>query len=377
MLLTKESALCKQTLPSLHDLLSREDVMILEESGGRNLANHFKKYGAPNFLIPKDYGGEEGTLVKLVQVLTFVGARCPSLSIMMTMHHHSVGGLVVDGFSIKDRDNLLEHIACNSSLVASAFSESRQGADILDSTVSCTREKSSHHYIVNGYKKPCSMSNSADFILVGVTSDSTKGSNERGLCIIENSNSCLQTEKFWISDILSSTDSNCVVFKDINVCESRVLLPDKNSSANFAAEKLKVTQAEIVLSCMFQVMAAASYIGMTTRFSEICMANPAGSKEKKLQIISALKSSTLALNQLARSMDRGDYTIYTLSQSMLLSFSIRERIDNILSTGSDLLSPREYLGNKEVHYLMHACKCFNFHPPSIETIYRIVFGVYF
>ena len=138
-MLIDELEIASRVMPGLVKALSARDMMDLEASGGEVLARLFREQGEPAFLVPREMGGAGGSLLEMAQVLRVVGARCPSLSIMMTMHHHTVATFSRRGLSLPGGEAFLTRIAGARALVASAFAEGRPGADVLDSTVRCTR----------------------------------------------------------------------------------------------------------------------------------------------------------------------------------------------------------------------------------------------
>src|SRR5262245_57154354 len=116
--------------------------MSLEKSGPEALAELFRTSGDPGFLVPTANGGTGASLLTLTKIIRLVAARCPSLSIMMTMHHSTVAPLARGLVPIPCVPEILTTVAAGHALVASAFAESRERADILDSTVECTKLES-------------------------------------------------------------------------------------------------------------------------------------------------------------------------------------------------------------------------------------------
>ena len=114
-------------------------MLELEQPGGDALAM-FKQAHGPALLVPKEFGGMGASLSEAVHIQRAIGSRSPSLAVATTMHHFSVASLVEltatgGGFEWA----MLEAIATNNWLMSSGFAEGKTGQHILAPTMQAKR----------------------------------------------------------------------------------------------------------------------------------------------------------------------------------------------------------------------------------------------
>jgi hypothetical protein len=372
-MLIEEEHISRQALPELSDILNSSDVMSLESLGSLRLAELFKNCGAPGLIIPKDLGGLGHNLTNAVKILRYTAYKYPSLSIAMTMHHHGVGAFIKDAIQITSESELLRGIATESKLLATAFSELRPSLDILHSTVNCKVSDDCNSVEIDGEKKPCTLSEHFDYALIGVIVNGDAG--QRGMVVAEKGLSGISVDPFWSADVFKATGSHCLKFKRVSIPIDNTLLTygraDEITKARFY-----VTHAETTLSCIFQLMLCASYLGIASRLAEYCVADRKTPSSVRLKILSALESSVLSVYQLASILDNNGCTAQTLTKSMLISRSVIDSMASISSYVSGNLSSKLFLVNEEVRYLMQACNCINYHPPKDRVREELIDNIY-
>src|SRR4051812_44776024 len=119
-MLIDELDVAARVAPGLVDALSSKAMMDLETAGPDVVAAAFREHGAPGFLIPCELGGRGGTLLDMAHVIRVVGARWPSLAIVMTMHHHLVAAFARGSVRLRACGAFVRRIAEERALVASA-----------------------------------------------------------------------------------------------------------------------------------------------------------------------------------------------------------------------------------------------------------------
>lgn len=361
-MLIDEAELATRYLPELAETLTGTGMLELEEAGPERLVSLFRERGGPGFLIPEERGGMGRSLLDLAQLLRWVGARCPSLAVMMTMHHHAVGAFARGAFAIDFGDRLLQRVARDGALVATAFAEGRPGVDILSSTVRCEpREDGS--YRISGIKRPCCMSHGADFAIVGVAVEDGDGPAGRGIALVERGADGLHAEESWPGEILTATDSHSLVFDRVRV-EADHILESHGSSAEATMAGLELAHAEMALSCLFQLMVSVTYLGMTTALCERVIERSAGTPGRRLQALSRAEGAAMAVYRLAELLDAGDFSGYHLTRSMMIGHHAIVQIEEAVTHAVRALGGSGFLTSPEVQYLVLATRCASFHPPS-------------
>lgn len=374
-MLIEEMEVASRMTPGLVEALSGTTMMELEESGGAALAALFRTHGEPGLLVPRDLGGRAASLLRMVQVLRVVGARCPSLAIMMTMHHHSVAALARGSIPVGGSERLLRRVAGEGALVASAFAEGRPGSDILDSTVTCTRLQEEPGFRIDGAKRPCSMTHAADFAVVGVAVSLGGAGDSRGIVLVDRALDGIRTSRFWPADVLASADSHCLAFDGVIVPEECVLAPSDAGPAG-TRERLAVAHAEIALSCLFQLMVSAAYLGMASRLGELMLKRKAGTPGQRVEVLSRLQTAAMSVYRLAELLQEGDFSGYLLAQSVLVTHNAGVQVERAVAASVRALGGSGYLASREVQYLVLASRCLDFHPPSRLVQQEIVDSFY-
>lgn len=368
MLLVEERLALRKTLPGLAKILLADDTLIREAADSALLASWFREYGCPGLLVPKRLGGEGLLLKEIAPLVRAVGAACPSLGVMMLMHHHTVGAFCFDLIPLPHAKTMLQRVAEANHLVGSAFAESRPGADLLDSTVSCTSEGPA--YRLNGYKKPCTMSHHADSFLVGVTAGEGDG-KRRGLALVDRQHSRILVEPFWTRPVFKPTGSECIRFVDTLVPSTNVLLPPPEGSETLQ-QQLAVSQAEVTISTLFQLLMSTVYLGMASRLCELAFSLLPQSNDLLYRACD-IEAACMAQYQLAERLDGGRFSGNLLGESMALSHNTLGRLDELLS---DVKRQTQLLENPECSYLLQACACAHYHPPRDSVRQEILRNCY-
>lgn len=374
-MLIDETELASRLVPELLETFSRKSLMELERSDGKALADLFREQAQPGFLVPRDLGGMGGSLLELAQVLRLVGARCPSLAIMMTMHHHAVGAFARGGISMPFRETLVRRVATERALVATAFAEGRPGADILDSTVECTWLEGGEGCVIRGSKRPCCMSPHADFAIVGVAVGLAGDGKGRGLALVDRRFDGVRSEPSWPGELLAATDSHSLVFDGVRVPAAQMLAP-RSGGGEAMMDRLAVVHAEMALSCLFQLTVSASYLGIASRLCEMVLQRKAGSRGRRLRVLGRVEGAALSLYRLAQMLDEGDFSGYLLARSMVVAHNASRQSGDAVTESVKALGGAVFLSSPEVQYLLLASRCVDFHPPNEPLREEIVDSFY-
>lgn len=173
MFLRNERSALKGRLPELHTALESTPTRELETEGGPAI-KLFKSTGAGRLLAPEASGGLGATALEATRIQRAIGYRSPSEAIVSTMHHFSLASLME---AARDGDACIccSSLAIGSQnlLLASGFAEGTTGASVL--SPSLTAEKVDGGYVLNGAKRPCSLSRSMDMLTASVAVEGEDG----------------------------------------------------------------------------------------------------------------------------------------------------------------------------------------------------------
>ncbi|WP_139113404.1 acyl-CoA dehydrogenase family protein [Pseudomonas sp. 34 E 7] len=359
MFLTQERNTAFELIPQLASFLESASLLELERGESQRLADVFRTVGQPGLAIAEALGGRGVSARKLAQLHTWVGAHCPSLAVMMTMHHHTIAGMMAASHFFPDLQGLLSIVAGNDLLVASGFAEGRAHSDILASTMAV--EKTADGYIVNGSKKPCTMTHHFDVMTFSVNYVDPQGDVHLGIGAALAGDPCIEREKFWSVPHLQAADSHEVRFNNLVVPESMMHF------SKTVDEQLGEDQqgtGNHLFAIWFQLLASASYLGMACALASRALTAGKGSQEDRALLLIDLQGATMALQGVATSIDENRFLRADLARAQATRFSVQEALNRIGTRAFELMGGMAFMSSEEVAYLLVATRVLAFHPTS-------------
>jgi len=352
--LKRERTTLQQFLPSLDVKLAEFPLMEIERPGNPGLAI-LRELEGTALLIPSKYGGKGASPVEALQVHRAVASRAPSLAIAMTMHNFSVATLVEYLFYGDYTVELLQQISAGQLLVASGFAEGRTNTSILDPAV-----KATHHngggYLINGSKKPCSLSASMHILTASVAVANSSGSgSRRAVAVVPADAEGLSRRPFWKSNVLGGAESDEVILANVRISDEQLFFPE-------VEESLDAVEAGGFL--WFELLVSASYLGIASALLEGVIAQGRGNSLERAQLAIELEGAMAALEGVARAMETGDRGEGILVQALFTRFFVQQAIERATARAVELLGGMAFIGSPDVAYLLAASRALAFHPPS-------------
>jgi alkylation response protein AidB-like acyl-CoA dehydrogenase len=305
-------------------------------------------------LVPTEHGGKGASPVDAIQIHRAVASRTPSLAIAMTMHNFSVATLVEYLFYGNYTVELLQQISGGQLLVASGFAEGRTGTSILDPTMQAKPHKGG--YLINGSKKPCSLSNSMHILTasVAVPHASNKGSR-RAVAVVPADSEGLTRKPFWKSTVLRGAESEELILSNVQISDKQLFFPE-------VEESLDAVEAGGFL--WFELLVAASYLGVASALVEKVISAGRGDAGERIQLALDIEGAMSSLEGVARAMQTGDRGEAILVQSLFVRFAVQQAIARVSAHAAELLGGMAFIGSPDVAYLLAASRALAFHPPS-------------
>jgi len=351
--LKRERTTLETFLPSLDVRLAQFPLAQIETPGNPGL-EILRELEGTAILIPTEHGGKGALPVQAIQIQRAVASRSPSLAIAMTMHNFSVATLV-EYLSYGDYTvELLQQIAGGQLLVASGFAEGRTGTSILDPAVRATPQDGG--YVINGSKKPCSLSNSMHILTASVAvSNPSGGGHRRAVAVVPADAEGISRKPFWRSTVLGGAESDEVVLTNVQISAKQIFFPE-------VEETLDAVEAGGFL--WFELLVSASYLGVASALVERVLAGGRGNASERAQLAIDIEGAMAALEGVAHAMQTGDRGEAILVQSLLARFSVQQIIERVSARAAELLGGMAFIGSPDVAYLLAASRGLAFHPPS-------------
>lgn len=214
--------------PDVSGLIPSEVVEVVAKGaesadrGGQPSADalaRLRESGWAGLPVPEKMLGGGASLLQCCAAQRVLGAADPALAIALNMHLFSVG-LMVEHWRRRADVSwlLLEAIASQGRLVASAFAEPNLGGSVSRSTMRAKADPGGG-YRVCGVKRPCSLAAQADLVCFQMQLD---GSDDVLVALLPTNAPGLSVQRSWDGMGMRGSGSDTVRFDDCHVPEELV-----------------------------------------------------------------------------------------------------------------------------------------------------------
>lgn len=359
--LDQARAVCETYLPGLIDGLAQIPFEQREAPGGATLPV-FRTSRGPSLVIPRDYGGLGATPLDAVRVTRAVGSYAPSLAVAATMHNFSVATLFAFAESVKKSGMewaLLEAITSNNLYVSSAFAEGRPDQGILSPTMTAVPAEGG--YLVNGSKKPCSLTHSMDLLTASVALPAPDGQPKTAFILIPSTLPGISRHPFWASSVLAGAESDEVRLTDVLV-EENLVIPTETGPDGM------IDELQTMGFIWFELLISASYLGMASSLVERTLSGKRGSVSDRAALGARLETATLLVEGAARAVMAGETGNDGLANVLMSRYGAQDAIGDATRQAAELLGGMAFIGSNDLAYLVAACQCLAYHPPSRTSV---------
>ena len=357
--LKQERAVLAELLPGLDEKLARLSLAETERAGNPSIAL-FRDYGGIRLLIPKAQGGLGATALQAVRILRAVGSRSPSLAVATTMHHFSVASLVEAAAVSNGAESLLlDTVARQNLYVASGFAEGKTGQSILTSSIQVRR--TSEGLVLNGSKKPCSLSASMSWLTVSLCVPPGADGQPAGFAVamVPASADGIERRPFWANSALAGAESDEVVLRDVVVPEPFVAYLGSEAQANAMQTRSFI---------WFELLITSSYLGVASALVERVLLVGRGTPTERTLLAIEMEGSMAALENAARAMMNGEHDEDALARLIMVRFAVQGAIDRVTLHAAELLGGIAFVSSNDVTCLLTSARALAYHPPSRASI---------
>src|SRR5207248_1968262 len=258
--------------------LALADIPLCEaETADGPVLGVFRKFGGPGLLVPPEYGGAGADALNAVRVIRAMSSYSPSLGVAGTMHHFTVALLFAlektAGRLTPAQLELMAKIAPGNLIVASGWAEGRTDTNIL--VPAATARVTEGGYLVNGGKKPCSLSRSMDLLTASVAVQ-VGGDATLAMLLIPADSPGITVHKFWMSNVLAGAESDEVRLTD-------VFVPSELAVSSVPDTPHRLDDLQTAGFAWFELLTTAVYIGATSALVEQALSRQRGSVTDRAQ----------------------------------------------------------------------------------------------
>jgi alkylation response protein AidB-like acyl-CoA dehydrogenase len=349
-----ERALLERFMPGLDAALRSIPLAVLEGRENPSI-RMLKEAKGPSLLIPKRYGGLGATAVEGARTLRAIASRAPSLGIVCTMHNFSASTLVEWAmFGEEYGEFLLAGLAENSMYLASGFAEGRSGSRPLDMTMRARRAPGGG-WLLNGRKKPCTLTYSMDFLSCGVSVEAEDGTRRRAVGLVPADSPGIERRPFWKSHVLAGAESDEVILTDVHVPDDFVFIVE--GSAN-------LDPVEVTGYIWLQLALSTTYLGISSGLVERLLVSGKGTSEERGWVLAQVEAAAAAVDGIAYALDAREDRERLLARALATRFALQGTTEAVAMRCAELLGGLAFIGSSEVAYLLCASRALAFHPPG-------------
>lgn len=348
---------CERYHPGMCAALA--DISLGErEAAGGPILGVFRKFGGPGLLVPPEYGGQGADALSVTRVIRAIASYSPSLGTASTMHHFTVALLFAlaktAGRLTPAQLELMAEIAPANLLVASGWAEGKPDTNIL--IPAATARVAEGGYLVNGGKKPCSLSRSMDLLTASVAVP-VNGKPALAMLFIPAKSAGITVHKFWQSNVLAGAESDEVRLTDVFVPAELAVFSEPD--APHQLDDLQTAGFE-----WFEMLTTAVYVGATSSLVEQALTRGRGSVTDRAQAAIQLESAVGLVEGAARAISDGLTGDAAVSAVLVARYAAQQALRSAADMAAELLGGIAFMQSPDIGYLMAAVRALAYHPPS-------------
>lgn len=363
--LAAERAVLDELLPGLDEALAAQPLMTWESRDSKAL-ELFRNAGGCGLLVPAEHGGRGVDPVAAVRLQRAIGARSPSLAVATTMHHFSVASLAeLSALGTGFEWAVLQAIAEQRWYLSSAFAEGNPSTNILAPRVQARPVDGG--LLINGSKRPCSLTWSMDLMsasvaVVGEDDRSGRGEGNRlAIVLIPATDPGISRRPFWESFVLPGAESDEVILTDVFVPDMMVFRP---------AEATMTDPIQGRGFLWFELLVAASYIGVASALVERVLHSGRGTAQDRVALAADLESAMAAVEAVAGCLPAEDDQAVErlLTRSLYVRYGVENAIARTAMAAAALAGGIAFVSAPDIAYLLAASRALAMHPPAVGPV---------
>ncbi|MEV6795315.1 acyl-CoA dehydrogenase family protein [Streptomyces sp. NPDC051320] len=351
-------AVCEQHHPGLIDALNGIPFAERERPGSK-VIDLFRAHDGAALLVPAALGGRDADPLEAVRVMRAIGAHSPSLGAAATMHHFTVATLLaLDPELTRLTDGqaaLMRRVAPERLLMASGWAEGRTEQNILNPSMTATPVEGG--FLVNGSKKPCSLSQSMDLLTIGVALPGQDGVPELAMALLPADSPGITRHPFWSSEIMGGAESDEVRLKDVFVDEGLFVRATADDPDRF-------DDLQTAGFIWFELLITAAYTGVASALTARVLERGRGSVTDRSTLALRTEAAIELTEGMARTIREGEISEATVAGTLVTRFAVQELLVQSAALAVELLGGMAFIGSPETAYLASAVRPLAFHPPS-------------
>ena len=350
--------ICERYHPGLIKAL--EDIPYLErEARDSPVIELFRAHDGPGLLVPREYGGHGAGALDALLVQAALGSYSPSLAAARTMHHFTAAmrySLAEDADRLTPAQlALLNSVAPDRRLMASGWAEGRTQQNILVPSV--TASVTDGGYLLNGSKKPCSLSRSMRILTASIAVPQSDGEPVLALAMVEVPAEGLSVHPFWENETLAAAQSDEVRLTDVFVPEELVV-------RTTAEDPGRLDDLQSAGFVWFEMLVTAGYLGAAATLVERVLDRERGGVAERAALAMGIESAFALLEDVALSVAGGLDGEPAVAKVLVARYTVQKLLAEVTGQAMELLGGIDFIRSAEHSRLATAVRALDFHPPG-------------
>lgn len=333
------------------------------EAEGSPVIDIYRRHSGPSLLVPKRHGGSAASVLDAVRVQRALGAVSPSLAVATVMHHFTVAML----FSLAEtaerltegQTSILASVAEKGLLFASGWAEGRANQNIL--TPAVVAEPVGHGYLVNGVKKPCSLSNSMDVLTASVAVADEDGTASLALLLIPADAPGISVTPFWEAPVLAAAQSHEVRLKDVEVPGDLVI---RSTPEN----QTRLDDLQTAGFTWFELLLASAYTGAAAALADEVITKGRGAATDRSSLGVQIEAATNLVEGAARAIAAGVSGDEMVAGVLVARYACQDLLASAVNQAVEMLGGMAFISVPDVVYRASVVRALAFHPPSRSSV---------
>jgi isobutylamine N-monooxygenase len=348
---------CEKYHPGLCTAL--DEIPLLErEAVDSPVIELFRKCGGVGLLVPPEYSGAGASAVEAIRVMRGLSSYSPSLGAAVTMHHFTAAMLfslarTADRLTSPQID-LLSRVVPDGLLMASGWAEGKPNQNVLLPSVSARQD--GEHWLLNGSKKPCSLSRSMDLLTASVAL-STDGEDCLAVALVPARSPGISVHPFWSSWVLAGAQSDEIRLTDVQV-------PDELVIRTRPDDPHRLDDLQTAGFVWFVMLTSSVYVGAASALAAQVLAGGRGSMTDRASVAVGVESAVGQLEGVARAIDDGLSGDDAVAAVLVARYAVQTAMAAATDLAVELLGGIAFIRSSDVAYLSSAVRALAFHPPS-------------
>ncbi len=348
---------CEKYHPGLCEALA--DVPLLErEATCSPVIEMFRKFDGVGLLVPAKFSGSAASALDAVRVMRGLSSYSPSLGAAVSMHHFTVAMLYSLAASVdrltEPQISMLNRVVPDGLLMASGWSEGRTSQNILLPSV--TAERDGDDWMLNGSKKPCSLSASMDLLTASVAL-TVDGVTSLALALVPANTPGISVEPFWATSVLAGAESDEIRLDNVRV-------PDDLVIRTRPEDPRRLDDLQTAGFVWFVMLITSVYTGAASALAAQLLEGGKGSVTDRAAVLIAIESAIAQLEGVARAVDDGLTDDDAVAAVLVARYAVQTALASATDLGVELLGGMAFMRAPDIAYLSSALRALAFHPPS-------------